>query len=209
MVFPILEGLGWLRHAFLVRIPGVDVNCERQEAIRRLRVAHELLKKDAGFEGLPLALAEQVHGDRVVLGRDGVVAEGADGLATSDRGLCLGIYVADCAAVYLVDRSGCGIGLVHSGRKGSELGVVSRAVEKMKNEIGCKPARMLAVISPCIRPPNYEVDFVSQIVAQLHECGVEQIYDSGTCTAANPDRYYSYRREKGRTGRMMALLAIV
>ena len=33
-----------------------------------------------------------------------------------------------------------------------------------------------------------------------------QVADSGICTGAEVDRYYSYRIEKGRTGRMLALL---
>ena len=35
-----------------------------------------------------------------------------------------------------------------------------------------------------------------------------EVVDCGDCTGANPDRYYSYRMEQGRTGRMLALLAL-
>ena len=38
--------------------------------------------------------------------------------------------------------------------------------------------------------------------------GVAEVVDCGDCTGANPDRYYSYRMEQGRTGRMLALLAL-
>jgi copper oxidase (laccase) domain-containing protein len=34
------------------------------------------------------------------------------------------------------------------------------------------------------------------------------MHDSGRCTACGLTRYYSYRVEKGRTGRMLALLAL-
>jgi copper oxidase (laccase) domain-containing protein len=34
------------------------------------------------------------------------------------------------------------------------------------------------------------------------------VYDCGRCTAADPARYYSYRREQGRTGRMAAFIAL-
>ncbi|MFV1995218.1 MAG: laccase domain-containing protein, partial [Verrucomicrobiales bacterium] len=62
--------------------------------------------------------------------------------------------------------------------------------------------------SPCIRPPDYEVDFAAGIRQQCCERGVppEQVHDEGISTVSAPDRYYSYRAEKGRTGRMLALL---
>ena len=34
------------------------------------------------------------------------------------------------------------------------------------------------------------------------------MHDSGVCTACDLKRYYSYRAEKGQTGRMLALLAL-
>jgi copper oxidase (laccase) domain-containing protein len=37
---------------------------------------------------------------------------------------------------------------------------------------------------------------------------VRDIFDCGACTASNPEQYYSYRRERGRTGRLLALAAI-
>jgi copper oxidase (laccase) domain-containing protein len=35
---------------------------------------------------------------------------------------------------------------------------------------------------------------------------VKEIRDSGVCTACDLDHYYSYRAEKGKTGRMLALI---
>ncbi|MFL6537565.1 MAG: laccase domain-containing protein [Chthoniobacterales bacterium] len=46
------------------------------------------------------------------------------------------------------------------------------------------------------------------MVAQCRSVGVRNIHDSAKCTACEPERYYSYRAEKGRTGRMLALLAL-
>ena len=133
---------------------------------------------------------------------------GADGLVTNRPGLCLAIYVADCAAVYLADRKAQAIGLVHAGRKGTELGIVTEAIATMREAFGTDPADLVMQIAPCIRPPNYEVDFAAQIVRQAREAGVRDIFDCGTCTASNPEKYYSYRRDRGRTGRLLALAAI-
>jgi polyphenol oxidase len=81
-------------------------------------------------------------------------------------------------------------------------------IQKMAMEYGTEPADLVAQLSPCIRPPFYEVDFAANIVQSLKRSGVRQVFDSGENTAADLERYYSYRMEKGRTGRMLALLAI-
>ena len=86
-----------------------------------------------------------------------------------------------------------------------------RAVARMGEEFGTDPADLVAAVAPCIRPPLYEVDIAAAIVGQLREAGVpdEAVTDSGMCTGAAVDRYYSYRVEKGATGRMLALLGRV
>ena len=43
---------------------------------------------------------------------------------------------------------------------------------------------------------------------EQQEDGVTRVFDSDENTAGNPEKYYSYRMEKGRTGRMLALLAL-
>jgi hypothetical protein len=131
-----------------------------------------------------------------------------DALVTRDPNVLLGIHVADCCAVFLVDSERGTIGLVHSGKKGTELNVVGAAVRKMATEFGTDPADIVAQLSPCIRPPEYEVDFASEIIRELKQAGVNRVFDSGENTATDLKRFYSYRMEKGRTGRMLALLAL-
>jgi hypothetical protein len=67
---------------------------------------------------------------------------------------------------------------------------------------------VIAQLSPCIRPPHYEIDFAAEIVRQCRDAGLNEVHDSGVCTACDLQRYYSYRAEKGRTGRMLALLGL-
>jgi copper oxidase (laccase) domain-containing protein len=133
---------------------------------------------------------------------------GCDGLITNQRGIALGIYVADCCAVYIVDPKTPAIGLVHSGRKGTELGVVPNAIREMIDRFGSDATNMIVQLSPCIRPPHYEIDFAADIVRQCRALGVREIHDPGVCTACDLKRYYSYRAEKGKTGRMLALIGL-
>jgi copper oxidase (laccase) domain-containing protein len=131
-----------------------------------------------------------------------------DALITNDPDVCLCIYVADCGPVWLVDPVRRAIGCIHSGRKGTELGVVKAAVNSMIESFGCEPSQMIAQLGPCIRPPHYEVDFAAAIVRQCREAGITEVHDCGHCTATQIDRYYSYRLERGMTGRMAAFLAL-
>jgi len=207
-IYEALGSLPGFRHAFLCRVPGLNVRTEREEALERLAEYHAEARRELGFPDGALGTARQVHGNRVeVLTEAGEAAE-TDGLVTNRAGLCLGIYVADCCAVYLVDPVRRAIGLLHSGRKGTELGIAARAVETMKRDFGTEPADLVAQLSPCIRPPLYEVDFAAEIREQLRNAGVEKVSDCGANTGADLGRYYSYRMEKGRTGRLLALLMI-
>jgi polyphenol oxidase len=209
--FPALDALPFLRAAFIGRCPSIDVVADRNAALDRLWSAHRETANALGFSGMPFVMAEQVHGDLVarVDAPGATPVPDADGLVTNQPGLCLAIYVADCAAVYLADREAWAIGLVHAGKKGAELGIVTKAIATMRDAFGSHPANLVIQIGPCIRPPNYEVDFAANIVRQVREAGVRDIFDCGTCTASNPEKYYSYRREKGRTGRLLALAAII
>lgn len=201
------EALPEARLAFLGRVAGVDVKVERAEAMARLDAAHAAGRAAAGMGGLRLATAEQVHGAGVaVVG--GEAHPGADALVTDRADVCLGIYVADCCAVWIVEPKRRCIGLAHSGKKGTELGIVPAMMARMAEEFGADPARMIVQLSPCIRPPCYEVDFAAEIVRQARAAGAEKILDSGICTACDLANFYSYRAEQGRTGRMLALMAL-
>lgn len=206
--YPSLAGLG-LSQRFLLRHPSIEVNGERAEVLQRLRPWHEAQVCDLGFAPSTLQLAEQVHGAGVALAETGGgMAAGVDALIAREPGVLLGIYVADCAAVHLVDPVSGAFGLVHSGKKGTDLGIVLVTLAAMAVHFGTRPGDVRVQISPCIRTPAYEVDFAAAIRRQCLEAGVhpEHLADAGVCTSGDLRRYYSYRMEKGRTGRMLALL---
>ncbi len=205
--FPALAALPGVRAVFVTRQPGIDVAVDRETALARLQPAHELLISKLGFSAP--AFAQQVHGADVAAVTVPGLTAGVDGLVTATAGLPLGIYVADCAAIFVVDPRRRAIALVHSGKKGTEANILACAVRSLSENFGSESADLVVVTSPCIRPPFYEVDFAATIASQASALGVGAYHDAGVCTSAHPDRYYSYRREQGRTGRMLALLALV
>jgi len=181
--------------------------------LKRLDSAHCEIRKSVGLGDWPLVTAQQIHGNKIAVVDSSLKTDkefpGCDGIITNQRGVALGIYVADCCAIYIVDPKTPAIGLVHSGRKGTELGVVRNAITQMIDHFGSDPASVIVQLSPCIRPPHYEIDFASEIIRQCRALGVKEIHDSSICTACDLDRYYSYRAEKGKTGRMLALLGLL
>jgi len=210
--FPALQVIPFCRHAFIERIPGIDVSQDKAEALKRLDAVHRELRAEIGMAEWPLLTAQQIHGDKIAIVDQPVASDkefsGCDGIITNQKKIALGIHVADCCAIYLVDPKTPAIGLVHSGKKGSERAIVSNAIQQMRETFGSDPAELIVQLSPCMRPPHYEIDFAAQIIEQCRAVGVTKIHDSGVCTACDVDRYYSYRAEKGKTGRMLALLGL-
>ncbi len=196
---------------FITRVPGIELTTDRAAVIAALTPEHERVLNEAGIEPKMLRRAQQVHGNKVALVGDigcSYPVEGVDGLFCAGKAdSCLGIYVADCAAVWIYDTATGSRGLVHSGKLGTQQNIVGELLTAMRKILGVQPANCIAVISPCIRPPHYEVDIPTTIAGQLAAAGLhaENIIDSGLDTAADLDTFYSYRVEKGRTGRMLAL----
>lgn len=208
-----LEEVQELRQGFVLRHPSINVDVDRDQALANLTPHFVECIGALGFDSGSVAAAEQVHGGDIAVVEQprglNSPLPGVDGILTFSPGILLGIYVADCCAVYIADRQARAIALVHSGKKGTEEGIAPRAIGMMA-ERGIAPEDLIVQLSPCIRPPAYEVDFAAQIRSDCAQAGVPlpQIHDDGACTSRDLERYYSYRVEKGRTGRMLALLGL-
>ena len=195
--FPELEARGLL-HAFTLRSVPPLISADVPQILQEAG-----LPKDYG-------MGEQTHGAGVAvvnLGGGGKVIPAVDALITREKNLSLVIRVADCGPVWIHCEKTGAIGLVHSGRKGTEAGVVGATIRRMREEFGSEPSSMMAVLGPCIRPPHYDVNFAGEILRQLEREKVGKVVDSGLCTASDLTRFYSYRTEKGQTGRHFAVFA--
>jgi YfiH family protein len=154
-----------------------------------------------------------------------------DGLVTSCRGIALVISVADCVPVLLYDPAVPAIGAIHAGWRGSSQGIVTHGVELMIEQLGAQPERLLAYIGPaaskccygvgedvalrfpdsCVskRGEKAFVDLKRANLAQLLEKGVlkRNVEVSPLCTITE-DALHSYRRDRERSGRMMAVISL-
>jgi copper oxidase (laccase) domain-containing protein len=198
--FAPLRQLPFIAHAFTLRTSD-DTKADEFEG-RALTAL--------GFSLGRFVSAEQTHGHgvAVVFETTGERVPLVDALATSVKNLPLVIRCADCAAVFLVDCRSPAIALIHSGRKGTLANIVGNTLITMGQRFGTQPSDCLAFISPSIGPCHYDMDIWGGIEEQLREAGVHDIHNPRVCTACHLDRYFSYRAEKGQTGRMFAVLAL-
>ena len=178
-------------HGFTLRDPSDDTQANDFPA----QIAHA-----HGFTSF--AMAEQIHGAGVAVVHQPGLVTGVDALITRQRGLPLIVRCADCAPVFLIDRATPAIALIHSGKRGTCANIVGATVQALQPRSG------FAVIGPCIGPCHYEMDLWAGIEAQLRAAGIVEIHNLRCCTACQLDRYYSYRAERGQTGRMFGLLAL-
>ncbi len=200
------------RVSWVAKIPGVDVNVERHEAIARLMPYHTKAALKICGEERYFWRCEQVHGNLTVpvAGEvDPAQSLGADGLCSNDPKVVLGIHVADCGAIYIADPVKKAVAVVHSGRVGTEKNILGECIKVMTKTYGTDPKDLIVSLAPCIRPPAYEVDFAAEIASQALTAGVltQNYHDCQSCTTLD-DSCYSYRLEQGETGRMLALIAI-
>ena len=204
--------------SFLIgRTADLELPDDRREGFLLQRGLHremleEVFPSPESSSRIPFIGAEQVHGTKVALVTppfiDTQYISGVDGLMTAHAGVILGIVIADCAPVWIVEANGKAGALVHSGKRGTEAGIVPQTIALFETEYQIPAADLMVTIGPCIRPPCYEVDFAETIREQALAAGVKSIQDDKICTACHLDRYYSYRREEGKTGRMLATLML-
>jgi YfiH family protein len=198
--FPALQ-LSGIRHGFSTRNAG---------PLETLDADLNAAFTAGGFPMADAVHAEQPHGNRAqaVYTPLGIHVPDVDALATAVPRLPLVVRVADCGPVFFYDPEKQVVAVAHSGRKGTEGNIVAATIACLRETFDTRPENLIVQLGPCIRPPQYELDFAVEIERQARAAGVREYHDCGRCTAAHFDRYYSYRAEKGQTGRMWAVFMI-
>ncbi len=185
------------------------------------------LERELSIPSSPLWL-DQIHGTEVVRLDQGAPAHAADGGFTAQSGKTVAVLTADCAPIFLTNRSGEFVGLLHGGWRGVAGGIVERGLRC----IPAQPADVLAWVGPTIGPEHFEIGpevrsqliqdsadekyFVPRadrylanlpglILARLTRAGVGYAAASNLCTYSDAKRWFSYRRQ-GACGRMASLI---
>ena len=163
-----------LTHAFSTRHGGVSTgecsslnlgltrNDPRENVLENFR----RFGKALGVSVEDMVFTNQVHGKRVL--KAGIQDKGkgpvrksdlleVDGLITTERGVALVTFYADCVPVFLFDPVKKVIGLSHSGWRGTVTEIAGETVNRMSAEYGCCPVDLEAVIGPSIGKCCFEV----------------------------------------------------
>jgi hypothetical protein len=183
----------------------------------------------AALPGEPRWL-RQVHGIVAVDAGREAKTEAADAAFARRPGAVCVVMTADCLPVLLCDRRGAVVAAAHAGWRGLLGGVLESAVAAMV----AAPGELLAWLGPAIGPRCFEVGtevreafaarnpsasaaFVAtgpdkwlcdiyQLARQrLERIEVGAISGGRACTFSEPERYFSYRRDR-TTGRMASLI---
>ncbi len=180
---------------------------------------------------------EQIHG-RLIASLsaepdqtlEGAVSVGrCDGLITSESGIGLVVWTADCVPVLM---AGDGVvAAVHAGWRGAAEDIVGAAVKRFRTEYGVPASRLRAFLGPSISGPEYpvgqeviialgrhgidhekwrdgnHVDLRQFLLCRLQDLGLERtaVDCVGPCTASSP-QLASFRRDGSGAGRQFSLV---
>ena len=174
-----------LRHGITGRDPRLpaegDVSFVTSPDTETVRRNRQVWCARIGVDWRLITTAQQCHGDRVQVvraqdagrgaesSRDGF--PGSDSLITRELGVPIMVVSADCVPILLYDPVRKAIGAVHSGWRGTVVGVVMRTVEAMRDEFGCRPADLMVGLGPSIGPCCYEVG--PEVIAAWEALGVD------------------------------------
>jgi len=180
------------------------------------------------------AWVEQVHGIDVLeldgAGHTEAARQPADAVIARRPGTVCVIQVADCMPVLFAAADGSAVAATHAGWRGLAAGVLEATVTRL----GLDPGVLAAWMGPAIGAGHFEVGaevraaFVERDAAaasafvlngrgrwqcdlaalarqRLSTLGVGTVAGGDWCTYADPQRFFSYRRD-GQCGRMAALI---
>jgi YfiH family protein len=201
---------------------GILTEDERERVVenrRRLAVA-------LGLDPKKVAIGRQVHGAKLATHRGpqqpspyaepGRAIVEVDGHVLAEPGLAALVFVADCFPVALAGPGG--VAILHCGWRGLAAGIVGRATAAV--------AATDAAIGPGIGACCYEVggevldafaglgegiaanrmlDLAEVARRLLRASGVERIESADLCTSCEAERFFSHRRDAGRSGRQAGL----
>jgi YfiH family protein len=204
--------------------PASHVNDDPQHVL----VNRHIIKNMLNLPTEPVWL-KQVHGVQVVKADQVVDEPQADASFTDQADVVCAVMTADCLPVLFCGDNGEVVAASHAGWRGLQAGIIKQTLAAMH----CKQVSVW--LGPAIGPENFEVGddvlkaFVTQIpnaehafkanspgkwlaniyqlaCLQLTELGIDQIFGGEYCTFADPQRFYSFRRDGVSSGRMASLI---
>lgn len=209
---------------------GLSVNDEESNVLKN----RELFFSSLNITASQVAKSHQVHGTKVLHVKEPLSAEGFDALITGSPNVFLAVSIADCTPILIHDEKNNAVAAIHAGWKGTAGNITGNTLELMNETFGTQGKDCKAFIGACIGYENFEVgietaaNFENEFkrfdaskqkwFVDLKKINKKQLIDFGLlsknievsnyCTVKNSDLFFSHRKEKGTTGRMMAVIGI-
>jgi len=218
VALPALSKIPFIVHGFTLRKldngQNFNLNLYNYNQSNHVEKNLKILTKLIGFPSVPVILCRQVHHNKIInvdLQKNTpqeIQKMTGDGLLTNQSNVILAVVTADCLPILLIDKKQKAIAAIHAGRNGTMLSIVEAAIERMRILFGTIPEDLIAGIGPGIKKCCYEVDLFEANIEQVIKKGVlkENILNLDQCTSCRNDIFFSYRAEKGKTGRMFGFI---
>jgi YfiH family protein len=154
------------RHEGVSRPPynSLNLGTTTQDQQHNVEGNRSLLTRAFDVAQEALVTVRQVHGSDILVIDDTnedyshFLSLESDAIITNQTGVMIGVCVADCAPILLMDPDKRVIAAVHAGWQGTAAGLVSKTVAGMRSLFDCNPKSLKAAIGPCIGKCCYEVD---------------------------------------------------
>jgi len=163
--FPaVIHGFSTRGGGFSVAYGGNQLNlgftADNRQTVRRNRRAFVRVLSGQR-EQCQLVTLAQIHSGIVRILRNTerlpLTALKGDAVITRRKGVLLGIQVADCVPVLVVDRRGGALGAFHAGWRGTAMRIVERGVGAMRAVFRSRSTDLYAAIGPAIHACCYAV----------------------------------------------------
>ena len=154
----------------------------------------------------------------------------SDAVLLAEPGVFALALSADCPLIAIADPRARRAGIAHAGWRGTAAGVIEALVEGFRRE-GSSSEDLHASISPGVcgecypvgeevfaalagrpgaaqarRGDSLDLRVIHRAVLEAQGVRTEAISVSADCSACGSDRFFSYRRDGGKTGRNGALV---
>lgn len=202
---------------------------DNEESVRTNR---DLLKTTLQLPNEPIWI-NQTHSTITTQATPEQRDQEADASYTHDSNQTCVVLTADCLPILFCNQKGTYVAAIHAGWRGLLHGIIESTLNASKASAN----ELLAWLGPAISAPNYEVgeevreqflnqdtdnevafspsvngrwlaDLYALARIRLNKQGIKAIFGGDFCTFADPNRFYSYRRDGSRTGRMATLIWI-
>jgi polyphenol oxidase len=177
-----------------------------------------------------LAEAVQTHSANIEKIDKPGIYNNCDALITDEKGLYLSIQTADCLPILIWDNSNRAIGAIHSGWWGTEKFILKKTIDGLVANYNSDVSNLNLYIGTGMTQKYFEVGqefqsifdskyvcmhdsklFMDNVMANYDQAIASGILKSNIevspyCSFGDEDLFYSYRRDKGVTGRNIAVI---